>query len=370
MSLLYNLNESTVVEKVTMKWPSDEYVIPAGTPMSRTGIANDKNAIGILANEAKIKFHYPLSVAKHIGKEEPKGKQDYTFSIITSGFVNLTEAEASFGAKISEEAKTAMGEINFVNETEPASFGGGGGSNILETVGGDTLTWDGATDGKTVVNIMGQLNYYKVSDNVPADDLLKTSIVTCTAQGQTIVINMAEQWDSFVSIGGITEDVVSLGEGVIVIKTPNTVFYESLFAETGIYFVEETMAQNISVYIPNYTSFGKKEQIKEEYIPDSLKGGGVDSLFAEFNADGDFVYFGEKKFPVTYDIFNDITIVTDADMRAIWDIILNKIIYEKIYNGVVICEIEPFFGSNEIPDSINIKAGSDGFHLYSESGAS
>ena len=130
MSLLYNLNESTVVEKVTMKWPSDEYVIPAGTPMSRTGIANDKNAIGILANEARIKFHYPLSVAKHIGKEEPKGKQDYTFSIITSGFVNLTEAEASFGAKISEEAKTAMGEINFVNETEPASFGGGGGSNV------------------------------------------------------------------------------------------------------------------------------------------------------------------------------------------------------------------------------------------------
>lgn len=128
MSLLYNLNESTVVEKVTMKWPSDEYVIPAGTPMSRTGIANDKNAIGILANEARIKFHYPLSVAKHIGKEEPKGKQDYTFSIITSGFVNLTEAEASFGAKISEEAKSAMGEINFVNETEPASFGGGGGS--------------------------------------------------------------------------------------------------------------------------------------------------------------------------------------------------------------------------------------------------
>ena len=370
MSLLYNLNESTVVEKVTMKWPSDEYVIPAGTPMSRTGIANDKNAIGILANEARIKFHYPLSVAKHIGKEEPKGKQDYTFSIITSGFVNLTEAEASFGAKISEEAKSAMGEINFVNETEPASFGGGGGSNILEAVGSDTLTWDGNTEGKTVVSLMGQMNYYKVSDNVPTDDWLKTSIVTCTAQGTTIVTNMAEEWDSFVSLGGVTDELVMLSESVLVIKKPNAVLYETTFAETGIYFVEETMAQNIIVDIPNYKAFPPfKEQIKEEYIPDSVKGGGGDSIFAELVWGMDSIQIGDKSFATRDDVLSGNTIVSDADIKAMWDIISNKIICTKVYGeGVVICKfLSSDFDSDGNPRHIHISSGSDGAEIYSES---
>lgn len=66
MNLLYDLNQSAVIEHVRMKWASDEYVIPAGTPMSRTGIANNGNAIGILASEARIQFTYPLSIASHM----------------------------------------------------------------------------------------------------------------------------------------------------------------------------------------------------------------------------------------------------------------------------------------------------------------
>ena len=38
MSLLFNLDDSAVVEKVTMKWPSDDYFIPAGTLMTATFI--------------------------------------------------------------------------------------------------------------------------------------------------------------------------------------------------------------------------------------------------------------------------------------------------------------------------------------------
>lgn len=125
MSLLYDFNQSADVEKVTMKWPCDEYIIPAGTPMSRTGIANDENAIGILAAEARVEFSYPLSIAPHIGKKEPKGNKDYTFFIITGGFVNLKDAEASYGEKISDAAKEAMTGIKFVDEDEPSSFGGG-----------------------------------------------------------------------------------------------------------------------------------------------------------------------------------------------------------------------------------------------------
>ena len=122
MSLLFNLDDSAVVEKVTMKWPSDDYFIPAGTPMSRTGIANDENAVGVLASPAKVEFTFPDSIARLIGKKEPKGTLDYTFDIITAGFVDIKKAEASFGGKIEPAAKSAMSGIRFI---ESASDVGG-----------------------------------------------------------------------------------------------------------------------------------------------------------------------------------------------------------------------------------------------------
>ena len=114
MSLLFNLDDSAVVEKVTMKWPSDDYFIPAGTPMSREGIANDENAVGVLASPAKVEFTFPDSIARLIGKKEPKGTLDYTFDIITAGFVDIKKAEASFGGKIEPAAKSAMSGIRFI----------------------------------------------------------------------------------------------------------------------------------------------------------------------------------------------------------------------------------------------------------------
>lgn len=122
MSLLFNLDDSAVVEKVTMKWPSDDYFIPAGTPMSRTGIANDETAVGVLASPAKVEFTFPDSIARLIGKKEPKGTLDYTFDIITAGFVDINKAEESFGGKIEPSAKSAMAGIRFI---ESASDLGG-----------------------------------------------------------------------------------------------------------------------------------------------------------------------------------------------------------------------------------------------------
>lgn len=127
MSLFFNFRRSEEIRTIRMKWPSDNYVIPAGTPMSESGIANDGNAIGVLASAAVVPFNYPLSVAPYVGKQEPKGNLDYDFDIIVSGFVDLNRAEASFGEKYSDEAKNAMSRINFVDSKEPQSFGGGSG---------------------------------------------------------------------------------------------------------------------------------------------------------------------------------------------------------------------------------------------------
>ena len=135
MSLLFNLDDTAVVEKVTMKWPSDDYFIPAGTPMSREGIANDENAVGVLASPAKVEFTFPDSIARLIGKKEPKGTLDYTFDIITAGFVDIKKAEASFGGKIEPAAKSAMTCIRFI---ESASDLGGDYFEII-------IDWDAMT---------------------------------------------------------------------------------------------------------------------------------------------------------------------------------------------------------------------------------
>lgn len=141
MNLLYDFNQDAVVENVTMKWPSDDYVIPAGTPMSRTGIANDGNAIGILASEARCEWSYPMSVAKLVGKKEPKGNKDHTFQIITGGFVNRSAAEKAFGAAYSDAAVSAMTGVKFM----PDAFGGGSGGGGALFVDFGECTGSGST---------------------------------------------------------------------------------------------------------------------------------------------------------------------------------------------------------------------------------
>lgn len=113
MSLFYDFNASSVVERVKMKWPCEARTIPAGTPMSREGIANDGNAIGILANTERMKFG-PCN-----------------FAIITAGFVDRTKAEASFGEAYSDEAIAAMANINFISEEKPEIGGGASSWNDL-----------------------------------------------------------------------------------------------------------------------------------------------------------------------------------------------------------------------------------------------
>lgn len=120
MSIIFTLDDFTKVEKVTMPWAGETYFIPAGTPMSADGIANDGNAIGILAEDARLEYEYDYGT-------NPYGKVDYTYSIITHGYVNTEDAEASFGGSYSDECRSALNNIVFCDNNKIG--GGGGGSN-------------------------------------------------------------------------------------------------------------------------------------------------------------------------------------------------------------------------------------------------
>lgn len=121
MSILFTLDDFTKVEKVTMPWAGETYFIPAGTPMSADGIANDGNAIGILAENARLEYEYDYGT-------NPYGKVYYTYSVITHGYVNTEDAEASFGGTYSDECRSALSNIVFCDNHK---IGGGGGGGMM-----------------------------------------------------------------------------------------------------------------------------------------------------------------------------------------------------------------------------------------------
>lgn len=135
-----------------------------------------------------------------------------------------------------------------------------GVENVLESVGGDTLTWDGNTEGKTVV----AENYYKISDVIitSADVDPQAEITTDINSGDVYTGTFVEVAPGIAipeneTVFFVSEEAVGVDVGGIV------------FPESGIYFFSSDEGYVSSLTIPGYTGFVKK-QLKEEYIPESV----------------------------------------------------------------------------------------------------
>lgn len=267
MSLLYNFGESAKTKTVRMLWPSDEYTLPAGTPMSETGIANGSDAIGILASREDVQFPYPKSVAPLVGKKEPKGNYPATFTIITAGFVNRTKAERALGRAYTDAEISAMSGINFVDERNPKSFGGASNwadipGKPFTTVGGDTLTWDGNTEGR--VSMAGEL--YKVSDAVPTIQDFANGATFTVSNGieETMMAVAAEEIRDFSATEGFP--LILIHDFVWIPLENNIELDGMVFPEKGIYVGAFGGVYVSSLTIPGYTGF-PTEKINPEVLP-------------------------------------------------------------------------------------------------------
>lgn len=121
----------------------------------------------------------------------------------------------------------------------------GGGIPTVK-VGGDTLTWDGNTDGKPIIDT--PFTMYKVADNVIT--------VNDVAHGFSVIYN--GQTVEIPSDYGSNDDVAfnwNLGAFV---------YAESEYGEVGVYFSEGVS----SLTIPGYTGFSAKEVIDPDYLPE------------------------------------------------------------------------------------------------------
>lgn len=130
-----------------------------------------------------------------------------------------------------------------------------GVENVLESVGGDTLTWDGNTEG--LVSVAD--SFYKVSDAVPTEGELGAECVIWLIDGT--------QYSPATFLGMGSGVLADDGFGVVIVPDSgvNVDLDGMTFPEKGVYF-----AVGVSdLTIPGYTGFAKKK-IKEEYIPDSV----------------------------------------------------------------------------------------------------
>ena len=154
-------------------------------------------------------------------------------------------------------------------------------------VGGDTLTWDGNTDGLYIVGNM----FAKISNATPTMDDFANGCIR-----ETLVSGKIEIPQKHVS--NMEGALCVAGEGVLIIPNDNMTVGGLLFEQAGVYTIYAHPDRFVSLTIPGYTGFVSKQTVikplDEKYLPDSVKGGGTasaipDDEMLEFLMDMDIV---------------------------------------------------------------------------------
>lgn len=173
----------------------------------------------------------------------------------------------------------------FVEEAKAAlrKAGGGGAScwkDIAEKTGkvcGDTLTWDGNTEGLvtlTSTEILGC--FVKISDAVPTISDCENGMFVKTADGAEKAYTADEMNEIYNTIG-----VVGSQLGVYVIPIAGFVLLDTFtFPEAGVWVAYmDNMPYPTTITIPGYTGFVSEQTvvtpIPTEYLPEHLQFGEV-----------------------------------------------------------------------------------------------
>lgn len=125
--------------------------------------------------------------------------------------------------------------------------------------GGDTLYWDGNTEGLVNVEDM----YYKVSDNVPTMDDLANGVTVGLSDG-TIMEIPADGIEDLRSAG---IQVIILSELALVALEDNITNFDFVLPEKGIYLFAMLEAHTTFLTIPDYTGFPVTKKIAEKFLP-------------------------------------------------------------------------------------------------------
>ena len=211
-------------------------MLPAGTLISCEGKAvNDLTALGVLLYDVWKGYGSGIGV------------------VLISGHVDLAKAQEHSGLTYAAEAKAALKGICFVGDTEVPS-GGGGGSEYFETVGGDTLTWDGNTEG--LVSVAD--SYFRVIETVPTFAELQNGGSITTDTGTAVFPNAQITVEQ---MGAQVYCINTPGGPMAIFASGDGAELEGFALQKGIY-----LSQACSLQINGYTGF-ETTKLKEEYLP-------------------------------------------------------------------------------------------------------
>lgn len=160
---------------------------------------------------------------------------------------------------------------------------GGGSDKYFETNTettvtelGDTLTWDGDTNGRVTVTLDGRL-FVKVSDCVPTVTDVANGMSFVITEGfasDVIEVSATDAQNAFLDNG-----VALIGACVLVIPTDNIGVGSYIFPEAGVYLVYSNAEYVSSVTIPDYnftnTTSTTQTVIKTEHLPEALRFGEI-----------------------------------------------------------------------------------------------
>lgn len=190
-----------------------------------------------------------------------------------------------------------VGNTYFFTGKGKSSGGGGGGGDATDAIkyteqtlnesqqmqarknqglyysegGGDVaLTWDGDTTGLESVDIGDGVVLYKVSDDAPQKESVKS--LGMTVGGVEQIINIPQQ--SIITIEG----GYGLGDAYIIVATESEASLESYTFTKGIWFVKGTTGNYVSKF--TYGATETVHQIPAKYIPST----GLDVFEIEFSA--------------------------------------------------------------------------------------
>lgn len=133
------------------------------------------------------------------------------------------------------------------------------------TVGGDTLTWDGNTEGLVSVEADGAV-FYRISAATPSLEEIRTgTLIVYGAIGDTGG-DLVDELESASDVGGI---IVAPSGVMVFVAADNTAFNGITFPKKGIYVAA---SYEMMLTIPGYTGF-TKEVINEDVLPEALRFG-------------------------------------------------------------------------------------------------
>lgn len=132
-------------------------------------------------------------------------------------------------------------------------------NSVIESVGGDTLTWDGSYDESLLIG--GVL--YKISDATPSNDEFSSGTVRINGTEYAMTVEAADE------SGNITGVIAAGIMFIAVIRSENADLDGVVIEEPGIYAVQ-LLGQGFSLTIPGYTGFAT-EKIKQDALPEGVK---------------------------------------------------------------------------------------------------